>query len=165
MMHYTFQLPEFLVQKSLSAPTQVFQECWSEPSPPSQLHLPPPLKIQIWTDLGTLGLSWSEPPPPLPHTPKIQIWTDLGTLGFSWSRTPLQKGDFDRSWPFGFQLVWTTNPIFPLPQMQVWTDLGVLGLSWSGTKFSPPPPPIPDLCWSWCVETNHCPKGTVSLIL
>ena len=33
VMHYTFQLPEFLVQNSMSAPTQVFQECWSEPSP------------------------------------------------------------------------------------------------------------------------------------
>ena len=30
------RLPEFLVQNSLSAPTQVFQECWSG------LPLPPP---------------------------------------------------------------------------------------------------------------------------
>ena len=36
-MQYTFQLPEFLVQNSLSAPTQVFQECGLEDSPsPSQ---------------------------------------------------------------------------------------------------------------------------------
>ena len=32
-MHYTFQLPEFLVQNSLSVPTQVFQECWCGVSP------------------------------------------------------------------------------------------------------------------------------------
>ena len=31
VMRYTFQLPEFLVQNSLSVSTQVLQECWSEP--------------------------------------------------------------------------------------------------------------------------------------
>ena len=32
------RLPEFLVQNSLIAPTQVIQECWSDPPPPP---LPP----------------------------------------------------------------------------------------------------------------------------
>ena len=42
-----------LWSKFPSVPTQVFQECWSEP-------LPPFPKMQIWTDLGTLELceSW-----------------------------------------------------------------------------------------------------------
>ena len=70
VMHYTSHLPEFLVQNSLSAPTQVFQECWSEP--------PPPLKMQKRTDLGTLGRVGLDPPPP---PPKMQIWTVLDTLG------------------------------------------------------------------------------------
>ena len=75
--------------------------------------------MQIWTDLGTLGFSWSGPPlqkcrfgqilelwvsvgldpPPL----KMQIWTDFGTLGFSWSGTltpPSENVDLDRSWHF-----------------------------------------------------------------
>ena len=96
-MHYTFQLPEILVQNFLSAPTQVFQEYWS--------GVPPQMKI--WADLGTLSLSWSGLPPP--H-PKIQIWTDLGTLGLTWSGIlppPQKNKDLDRSWHFGFKLVWT----------------------------------------------------------
>ena len=70
------------VQNSSSAPTQVFQECWSWP--------PPPLKMQIWTDPGTWGLSWSGPPPPPPMP------------------SP-ENADLDRSWHFGFELVWTTS--------------------------------------------------------
>ena len=54
------RLPEFLVQNSLSAPTQVFQECWPEPHPP-------PPKMQIWTDLGTLGSVGLDPPLPFSH--------------------------------------------------------------------------------------------------
>ena len=112
-MHYTFQLPEFLVQNSLSALTQVFQECWSEPPPP---HLPS--KMQIWSDLDTLGFSWPGPPPPLPLTPlQMQIWTDLDTLGLSWPGSPPNL----------------------TPKMQILTDLGNLGLSWPG-----PPPPSPE---------------------
>ena len=37
MINYTFQLVEFLVQISLSASTQVFQECWSGVPPPSKM--------------------------------------------------------------------------------------------------------------------------------
>ena len=59
-------LPEFLVQNSLSAPTQVFSGMlvWSTPSP-----------VKIWPGLGTWDLSWSgvlppPPPPPPTHTQK-----------------------------------------------------------------------------------------------
>ena len=83
MMHYTFQLPEILVQNSLSSPSQVFQECWSGLPPP-------PPEIQIWTDLGTLGFDFPEHPPP-PTLPKIQIWTDLGTLGLTFQNIPPPK--------------------------------------------------------------------------
>ena len=43
-------LPEFLVKNSLSAPAQVFQQCWSglPPSPPfSAPHPLPPPKMKI----------------------------------------------------------------------------------------------------------------------
>ena len=55
----TFKLPEFLVQNSLSAPTQVFEEYGLE-------YPPSPKKKKIWSGLGTLGLSRSgvAPPPP-----------------------------------------------------------------------------------------------------
>ena len=55
-MHYTFQLVEILVKNSLSASTQVFQECWSGAPLPL---LPPPPKMEILADLGTLDLTWS----------------------------------------------------------------------------------------------------------
>ena len=81
VMHYTFQLPEFLVQNSLSAPTQVFQECWSgvPPLPENEtlgrswhfgfglvwITTPLPWKMKICAYLGTLNLRlvWSIPPP------------------------------------------------------------------------------------------------------
>ena len=55
VMHYTFQLVEFLVHSSISG-----MLVWSPP---------PPLKIKIWADLGTLSLTWSgsTPHPPTPH--------------------------------------------------------------------------------------------------
>ena len=53
-----FGMAIFFAQNSLSAPTQVFQECWSEP-PPSPL---PPPKMKIWANLGTWDLTWSGPP-------------------------------------------------------------------------------------------------------
>ena len=46
-MQQQARLREFLVQNSLSAATQVFQECWSG------LPSPYPPKMKIWTDLGT----------------------------------------------------------------------------------------------------------------
>ena len=67
-MQQQARLPEFLVQNSLSAPTQVFQECWS--------GVPPPWKWKFG-----------------------QIWH----LGFD---PPNEK--LDRSWHFGFELVWNT---------------------------------------------------------
>ena len=36
-------------------------------------------------------------------------------------------------------------------KMKNWSELGILDFSWSGE-----PPPSPDLCGTWCVETNHC---------
>ena len=64
-----FQLPEFLVQNSLSAPTQVFQECGVQSTSLAILRdfgfelfqsspLPRPL-MKTWPDWGTLDLSWS----------------------------------------------------------------------------------------------------------
>ena len=59
VMNYTFQLVEFLVQNSLSAPTQVFQECWS--------GVPLlPLKIKNLSRSWHFGceLAYSNTPPP-----------------------------------------------------------------------------------------------------
>ena len=66
-----------------------------------------------------------------PRPPPMQIWADFGTLDLSWSGVPP-----------------------PRPLMKIWADLGTLDLSWSGVT------PSPDLCGSWCVETNHSiPQG------
>ena len=70
---------------------------------------PPHPKMQIWTDLGTLGWVRLDP------TPGMQIWTDLGTLGWVGLDHP---------------------PPLPL-KMQIWTDLGTLG--WVGLDHPPPP--------------------------
>ena len=102
-MHYTFQLPEFLVQNSLSAPAQVFQECWSEPPPP-----PPHADLdRSWH----FGLSWSGPPPPPKNEDLDRSWH----FGLSWSGPPLPPyADLDRSWHFG--LSWSGPP--PPPQFR-----------------------------------------------
>ena len=116
VMHYTCQLPEFLVQNSLSAPTQVFQECWSEPPPP------PPPKMQIWTDLGTLGwvgLDHHHHPPPN----KMQIWTDLGS-----TTPPPHHAYLDRSWDFG--LSWSITPPTPIPNPHYHHKNADLDRSW-----------------------------------
>ena len=72
----TFQLPEFLVQNSLGAPTQVFEECG--------LEYPPQTPNQNLVRTGHMGfeLVWSAPPP------KNKIWSGLGTLDLSWSGVP-----------------------------------------------------------------------------
>ena len=110
-------------------PTQVFQECQSGSS-----HLPNSPKNADLDRSWHFGLSWSGPHLP---PPKMQIWTDLGTLDLSWSGTTTfpphsknadldrswhfwlsssgpphhphpENADLDRSWHFGFELVWTT---------------------------------------------------------
>ena len=97
----TFQLPEFLVQKFLEwPPPKYFRNVGLNH------HPPPPPKMQIWTVLGTLGLSWSGPPP---APPPMQIWTDLGTLGLSWSDPPTPC-KFGLILHFAFELVWSTPP-------------------------------------------------------
>ena len=68
------RLPEFLVQHSLSTPTQIFQECWSQAPPPA-----PPENADLERSWH-FGLSWSGPPHP--SFPAMQIWTDLATLGW-----------------------------------------------------------------------------------
>ena len=60
------------------------------------LHSPPPPKIEIRTDLGTLDFDFPEPPPP------IEIWTDLDTLGFDFPEPPPPNWKLGRSWHFGF---------------------------------------------------------------
>ena len=50
---------------------------------------PPPRKIEIWADLGTLRLFSFRIPPPLP--PKIEIKADLGTLRLFSFRTMCGK--------------------------------------------------------------------------
>ena len=84
-------LGKYFAQNSLSAPTQVFQECLSGP------------KIQIWTDLGTprpdnsdldrswhFRLSWYGPPP---HLPK--------------------RFRFGQTLALSVELVWTAPPVTP----------------------------------------------------
>ena len=121
-MQQQARLPEFLVQNSLTAPTQVFQECWSGVNPP-------PPKMKIWLDWGTLDLTWSG----VSHliTPPMKILLDWGTLDLSWSGvSPQMKifldwGTLDLSWS-GVS-----------PQMKIFLDWGTLDLSWSGV------PPLP----------------------
>ena len=152
VIHYTFQLPEFLVQNSLSAPTQVFQECWSEPPPPC----PPPLWscrfgqiLALWVELVWtpphadldrslhFGLSWAGPP----STPQMQIWTDPWVPPLKYFRNvglttphPPKDADFNRSWHFG--LSWSGKP--PPPNAD-FNRSWHFGLSCSG---HPPPPPM-----------------------
>ena len=99
------RLPEFLVQNSLSAPTQVFQECWSA------LPLTPPPPMKIWTDLGTLDLSWSGLPP---------LWWKFGQILALWILVgldyPHPNKNLARCWHFGFKLVWITSP----PEIMRW---------------------------------------------
>ena len=66
-MQQQARLPEFLVQNSLTALTQVFQECWSGVHPPS--------KNENLTRLRDFGfdLVWSIPPY---HPPPMKIWLD-----------------------------------------------------------------------------------------
>ena len=123
-MHYTFQLPEILVQNSLSVPTQVFQECWSGVQPPPP---PPPPPMNIWADLGTLSLSWSGVPPSSKNENLGRswhfelVWSTLPSkndnLGRSWHfefesgvHPPSKNDNLGRSWDFGFELVWSTPP-------------------------------------------------------
>ena len=58
-MYEKARLPEFVAQNSLSAPTQVFQECWSGLSPP------PPHENEKLDTSWHLGfeLGWSIHPP------------------------------------------------------------------------------------------------------
>ena len=84
VMHYTFQWPEFLIKNSLSAPTQIFQECWSGVPPPPHENL-----RRSW-HFG-FELVWNTPPQH--HT------------------TPPPKNEnLCRSWHFGFELVWSIPP-------------------------------------------------------
>ena len=112
------RLPECLVQNSLRAPTQVFQECWSQPPP-----LPPNADLDRSRHFG---LSWSDPPPP-ENADLDRSWH----FGLSWSGPlllpPPQNADLDRSWHFG--LSWSGPPPLPppTPKMHIWTDLGTLG--------------------------------------
>ena len=57
---------KFCAQNSLSAPTQLFQECWSGPPPCRFGQI-----LAVWVELV-----WTTHPPP-----KMQIWTDLGLCG------------------------------------------------------------------------------------
>ena len=135
--HSSYQ--NFWFKIPLSAPTQVFHECWSGvPLPPGwkfgQIeglwicvgleYLPSPRKIKIWSGLDTLDLSWSwvHPPPPLKWKfgQGLALWIWVGL-----EYTPLPKWNLVRTWQFGFELVWST------------------------------PSPL-DLCGSSCVETNCC---------
>ena len=107
MMHYTFQLPEFLVQNSLSAPTQVFQECKSEPPPAS----PPPPNADFVQILALWVESvWTTTPPPTTENADLdRSWH----FGLSWSgpkipTPPPKNADLDRSWHFG--LSWSGPP-------------------------------------------------------
>ena len=76
---------------------------------------PPPWKMKIWPDLGTLSLSWSGEYPPPPW--KMKIWPDLGTLSLSWSGEypppPLENENLARSWHFEFELVRRVPPLPP----------------------------------------------------
>ena len=47
-------------------------------------RIPPPPKMKIVRDLGTLTFQFQNTPPP----PKIEIWADLGTLTFQFRNTP-----------------------------------------------------------------------------
>ena len=58
-MQQEARLPQFLVQNSLSAHTQVFQKCWSRVPPPSQiLKFCQDLALGIW-----VGLEYPHPSP------------------------------------------------------------------------------------------------------
>ena len=99
----TFQLPEFgwqiCVQNSLSAPTQVFQECWSWSE-----HPPPKFRfgqiLALWAEL-----IWNNPPPP---EDLDRSWH----FGLSWSELPPPppKCRFGQILALWVQLVWTTPP-------------------------------------------------------
>ena len=100
------KLGKYFAQNSLSAPTQVFEECWSGVPPPS-------LKMEIWSGLGTLGfeLVRSLPPP----------WKFGQHLAFGfemvWSSPPTPKDlcgsrcvETNRCVPQGHRLVFCSKP-------------------------------------------------------
>ena len=93
-LHYlrcttTFQLPEFLVQNALSAPTQVFQECWSG-VPKNEILFD--LALAIW-----VGLEYPHPPPPPPRQ-KWKLGQIEDTWDLSWSGlTPRPGGGLPNS--------------------------------------------------------------------
>ena len=116
------------------------------------LNYPPPTpKIKIWTDLGTLSLSWCGVSP-LPN-PKIQIWTDLGTLSLSWSEVPpprkLRFGQILALWVW----VGVEYPPSPIRKFRFGQILALW--VWVGLE-SPTPRPPPRVSRSSYVETNFC---------
>ena len=153
-MHYTFQLPEFLVQNSLSAPRNVGMLVGHHnfPPPPPKMqiwtdldtlgwvgldhHHPSPWKMQIWADLDTLGWVGLDPPPPTPPQCRfgqiLALWVEL--VWTTTSLPPPENADLDRSWHF--RLSWSSPPHSPPQQpplkMQILTDLGTLG--WVGPR-------------------------------
>ena len=102
------RLVKFLVQNSLSAPTQVFEECGATYPPP-----PPPLP-KFGQDLG---LQVWICPPTLPPQTNSKIWPDWGTLDFSWSRvhSPPPNENLARLRDFGCELGQSNNPPPPTP--------------------------------------------------
>ena len=114
---------------------------------------PPPPKMQIWTDLGTLG--WVGLDPPL----KMQIWTLWVELVCP--PPPRENADLDRSWHFG--LSWSRPVNTPPPPHP---DNADLDRSWHfGFCWSDPPPP-PGFRWArmWRLIAVS-PMDTISLQL
>ena len=138
---------------------------------PIFLNPPPPPKMKIWADLGTLSLNelvWSTPIPlPIPPIPPkkwkfgqiLALW-----VWMNWSEVPPspspslpltpQNENLGRFWHFEFELVWSTPPANEN-----------LGRSWHFELVWSTPPPLRkwnsgQLVWRSCVKTNHCiPRG------
>ena len=74
-------------------------------------RIPPPKKIEICADLGTLTFQFQNTPSP----PKIEICADLGTLTFQFQNTPLP------------------------PKIEICADLGTLTFQFQNTPLPLPP--------------------------
>ena len=118
---------------------------------------PPPTKIEIWADLGTLTFQFQNtPPPPAPPT---ENW-NLGRswhFDFSVSEYP-PNWNLGRSWHFDFSV-----SEYPPPQIEIWEDLGTLRLFSFRTMCGKLPHvetlSSPDNYSLFCYFNLHPPKG------
>ena len=125
VMHEPAGVVEILVQIRQNTPILKYS-----------FRIPPPPKIKIVRDLGTLTFQFQNTPHPPPPHPKNWNLGRSWHFDFSVSEYPPQNENCQRSWHFDFSV----SEYPPTPKMKIVRDLGTLTFQFQNTPRSPPPP-------------------------